>query len=260
MPKLLLGTPTVDGMAHIDWMRAVMDLIAAAPGMELDITLATPKGTLLDTARNALASMVLNDPSYDGVLFIDSDIQFAPETIGKLAAFGEPVTAVLCPAKHVDVDRFAKLVGRMPDPKVAFEASLRYVAEENLIFADHGGRRTLPHRGGFVQVSACGTGLMLVMRPALENIRERFPDLWVPSANSLYRGYGVQDDGGVLQCFSAYRAQDGYFVGEDVAFCMRWHQGCGGEIWALPTDRVAHIGAMRYSGALLTKLRAGDSG
>ena len=47
------------------------------------------------------------------------------------------------------------------------------------------------------------------------------------------------------------------YVGEDMAFCLRWVEGCGGEIWSVVTETILHVGTDRFVGRFLTKLEHG---
>ena len=51
--------------------------------------------------------------------------------------------------------------------------------------------------------------------------------------------------------------KNGIFVGEDIAFCKRWVEGCGGEIWSVVTETILHVGTDRFVGRFLTKLEHG---
>jgi hypothetical protein len=78
---------------------------------------------------------------------------------------------------------------------------------------------------GFVRVRYAGAGLMLIKREVLEQLKERFPQLWC-SINAEAQAYlGLSE--GVLQCFSSFQDSKGMFMGEDVSFCRRWIDGCG---------------------------------
>jgi hypothetical protein len=52
--------------------------------------------------------------------------------------------------------------------------------------------------------------------------------------------------------------ENGHYCGEDTAFCRRWVQGCGGEIWAVVTETITHVGQEIFAGHYLTKLQHGQ--
>ena len=65
--------------------------------------------------------------------------------------------------------------------------------------------------------------------------------------------------GGVLQCFDSIQGPDGLFPGEDIAFCRRWVEGCGGEIWSSVDEAIVHIGQENFVGQYLFKLQRGEA-
>ena len=52
--------------------------------------------------------------------------------------------------------------------------------------------------------------------------------------------------------FSPLEAPDGsMFESEDISFCRRWVESCGGEIWADIESRIMHYGMRGHSGRYL---------
>lgn len=62
---------------------------------------------------------------------------------------------------------------------------------------------------------------------------------------------------GVLQCFESMPDENGIYCGEDAAFCRRWVEGCGGEIWSVVTENILHVGQERFVGNFMAKLQHG---
>jgi hypothetical protein len=96
---------------------------------------------------------------------------------------------------------------------------------------------------------------MLIQRQVFEAIKQRYPELWAEDISDSYANFGLK--GGVLQCFESLVDQRGIYVGEDVSFCHRWREGCGGEIWSVVTETIVHKGADTFVGRYLTKLEHG---
>ena len=69
---------------------------------------------------------------------------------------------------------------------------------------------------------------------------------------SLLRDLGLE--GGLLQCFQPVQDANGLYVGEDIAFCQRWVEGCGGTLWASIDEPIIHIGQENFVGQYLHKL------
>ena len=41
---------------------------------------------------------------------------------------------------------------------------------------------------------------------------------------------------------------EGEYTTEDYAFCRRWRTLCGGDVWALPSEDIGHVGEYVYRG------------
>jgi hypothetical protein len=195
--------------------------------------------TNLDVTRNFYASLVLEKPQFSHLLFVDADMGFAPDLILKMIAFDKPVVGAVYPRRSFDLSRFHALAREIDDPKQAQWMAQAYVPPDDMI--DWSSRS-----GDFVRVKMLGAGVLLIRRDALVTMRERFPSLWVDPCGAFYRGFGLT--GGVLQCFSGHQSDNGIFASEDVAFCERWRDGCGGELWACISEEIRHTGRFTFAG------------
>ena len=48
------------------------------------------------------------------------------------------------------------------------------------------------------------------------------------------------------------------YASEDMAFCERWRELCGGEVWALVSRKIGHIGEMVFDTPYIEKLKGGQ--
>jgi hypothetical protein len=46
----------------------------------------------------------------------------------------------------------------------------------------------------------------------------------------------------------------GFTLSEDISFCRRWIEGCGGEIWVNVAHPVTHTGTYNYVGHFIEKM------
>lgn len=229
--KILIATPTYDNRVHITYMQSVMGLIQAFARTRPDVEFVflTVAGTIIERMRNAMATRVLLDRSFSHLLFVDSDMGFRPQLVEKMLAFDHPVVGCLYPQRVA--------------------GSKKFVHEDSIVPG-------IAATSDFIRVHLIGCGVMLVQRGALEKMRERISDLWVAaSPNSPYGAYSWCSSG-VLQCFSSVQQHEGFFLGEDAAFCARWAQACGGEIWACFTESLDHVGQFTARGSYADKMKA----
>ena len=259
--KILLGTPAHGGMVCLGYHESVLRTLATFrnefPGIQFENR--SIVCSVLPLARNILASMVLNDPSFTHLLFIDSDMGFSPSLIAKMIAQQKPVVGAVCPQKKFNYDWFHASAKTHPNPAVARILANDYVGGQGAIMTTPGpdGKRQTQMVEGFVRVSYAGTGIMLIHRSVFETMKEKFPELWVANPGERHKQFGLE--GGVLQCFDVVQGPDGLFPGEDLAFCRRWVDVCGGEIWSCIDEAIAHIGQENFVGQYLLKMQLGDA-
>jgi hypothetical protein len=259
--KILLGTPVHGGMVCLGYHETILRTLAffgkEYPGIRFETR--SIVASVLPFARNILASMTLNDPSFSHLLFVDSDMGFSPALIAKMIALGKPVVGCICPKKSFNYDWFHASAAHYDNPMVARLLANDYIGGQGAVIAQTGanGERSAQLVDGFVKVHYAGTGIMLVHRDVFAAIKARFPELWVANPGEKYRSFGLE--GGVLQCFDSVQGPDGLFPGEDIAFCRRWVEGCGGEIWSSVDEAIVHIGQENFVGQYLLKLQAGEA-
>jgi len=259
--KILLGTPAHGGMVCLGYHETVLRTLAAFredfPGIRFENR--SIVCSVLPLARNILASMALNDPSFTHLLFVDSDMGFSPSLIAKMIAFQKPVVGVVCPVKKFNYDWFHASNMVYSNPMIARLLANDYIGGQGAVITSTGpnGERQTQLVDGFVRVSYAGTGILLIHRNALETIKEKFPELWVEEPGERYRQFGLE--GGVLQCFESIQGPDGLFLGEDISFCHRWIDTCGGEIWSCVDEAIIHTGQENYIGQYSLKMQLGDS-
>ena len=217
--------------------------------------------SVLPFMRNLYASLVMQDESYTHLLFVDADMGFAPSLIERMLAADKPVVGAMAPHRRLDLAKFYALHGEIADPAVARLVAADYVNAGAIDFSGTGATGDSAHTanltidGPCIRVHKTGAGIMLIKRAVFGAIRERYPDLWCERIEDTYANFGLTS--GVLQCFEPMPDEHGLYGGEDSAFCRRWVEGCGGEIWSVVTETIVHVGIEKHVGNFLTKLQHG---
>ncbi|MER2606626.1 MAG: hypothetical protein ABTQ29_12390 [Siculibacillus sp.] len=258
--KILIATPAYRDQVMRGYHETVCELItlfaARFPFVEFEQKIIDVP--LLTTARNILASIVLDDPSFTHLLFIDADMAFSPMLVARMLAFRKPVIGAFYPEKKV---HWARLAAAMTPERTTVQARLiasSYVCGGNEISEIRSSGQVVTRVvDGFVRAHACGAGAMLIERQVFERLREVHPELWVEAPGEQIRAWGLER-GGLLQCFDGRLNEQGYHVSEDVAFCLRWTD-VGGEIWAAVDEAIVHSGSTRFQGHALIHLK-GEKG
>ena len=231
--RILVGTPTYNGQLTTPFATS---LLALAKALGDSMAWVTTSGTLIAFARNVLASRALEE-DYSHLLFIDSDVSFQPELVQRLIDFDEPVVGAVYPQRTIDPHRFFQQARARHDPNAAWATSLSFpLALET------------PHvaRGDFYRAVSVPAGLLLIQRQALETLKDAYPDLYRPAAQSYYQSQGLTN---VLQCFDPIYDPNGVAIGEDLSFCRRW-RAAGGELWTVFDDTVGHFGPFLFRARL----------
>ena len=227
--NLLIGTPTYNDQVTTQYMRSILGLLLHlnAPAEWTPV-----KSTIITAARNLFASQMLERP-YTHLLFVDSDMEFAPSAVARMLAFDKPLVACAYPMRHMDLGLIHQAARQIDDPEQAFAAALEYPV-----------KLLEPHVqvGGFFRAAHAPAGLMLIKREVFEQLREAYPELYCDAAGSDYPGVRR-----VLQCFQPLYNYKGEALGEDVSFCRRW-SALEGEIWVLLDEVVGHTGPYTFRG------------
>jgi hypothetical protein len=254
--KILVATLCSGGTVSVDHYRSVIEtiLVFKQELPELKFTVAHIATSMNSYARNAFASMVLNDPTFSHLLFISADMGFHPSLIVRMLAFGKPVVGCVLPETRFDYKRFHNSRLSVDNAQIARYLATDCIGGDRALVTTRGPDGEQPQLvDGFVRVDHASTGILLIRREALQLMKEKFPELWLDDSGSHYRDSGLK--GGVLQCFEGFQGPDGVFIRDDLAFCRRWTEGCGGEIWSCIDEPVSRAGEEPFLGHYLLKMK-----
>jgi hypothetical protein len=256
--KILIATPAYGDMVYTGYHESVAGLVSAfaraAPGIVFEQKVINVP--VLATARNILASMVIADPSYSHLLFVDADMAFSPSLIAKMLQSKRPFVASVYPEKLTHWKELGEELAkdRMPTMQARLVTSSYVCGKELWEEETASGKRVIRMVGGLCRIGLAGTGVMLIAREALVALQARFPELWVEHPAEEIRERGLET-GGLMRCFDTFVNEDGYLVGEDIAFCHRWRQ-TGGDIWVVMDEAIVHQGIARFMGHALIAMKS----
>ncbi len=161
---------------------------------------------------------------YDGIpdsthlLFIDSDMGFAPEVVLDMLTFNEPMVGALYNRKTLPVQWAASGLGEQ--------------------FSER--------RGDFMKVAGLGMGCFLIRRDAIDTMLKRFPEM--NDTRMKFHAAKEMIPDRIIRAFDGFDNPDDNTAGklsEDLAFCCRWRQ-CGGDVWAAIGHTIEHVGLYSY--------------
>jgi GT2 family glycosyltransferase len=240
-PFILIGTPCYGGLVAQGYMESVIQLMiyAAAQGFEMTLAM-NGHDSLITRSRNKLVATFLDMPQATHLMFIDADIVFRPEYVGRMLAFDQDVVAGMYPIKNIDWPLLKqRATAGMSEAQLA-EAGLNFVGTPCVDAARE-------ERDGFVTGTYAGTGFMLIKRAALKKMIAIYPETKYTLAHTYPKPKHQSDNQYALfECMIEPGSHA--YLSEDFAFCRRWRDA-GGKIWLDTQSRLTHIGVYRYEGA-----------
>lgn len=249
-PALMIGLPAYGGQVTTGFMESLLRLVEAARHNGIAMTLKIlGQESLIPRGRNTLVAEFLGRPELSHLLFIDADMGFEPQSILRMLAFGKPVTGVACPKKGIDWARVHAAATAGQPPEMLARLGLDFAL--NLIDEDVKADGQVPVTQGFVRVGKCGTGIMMIERRVFTALAQQFPEL---RYENDIAGYDNAHTRGNFWGFfdTLHHPVSRRYLSEDYAFCHRWVQGCGGEIWMDVESPIAHYGNYAYQGSFLS--------
>lgn len=203
--------------------------------------------SLVHWVRNEMAARAYQDcangniPGFDYILFIDDDIQVAPDALVRLLSHKKDIVSALCTKRA--------------DPPIP---TLRIFDEKTGDFV----QRLQWKQGGLIECDAAGTGMILISRHALDLIAEFYldcayetklfgstPEMMQLSAKRRERYANAPDErwrmnGLWFQTLPALNGCGEY--GEDISFCLKARM-CGLTIHCDTEVMPLHHGDYGYS-------------
>lgn len=227
-PSIFIAMPCYDSV-KINTMLSIFQLINKLGQSKVEVGINTMKSPLIHQARNYLTSVFLTT-EYTHLLFIDSDVEFAPEAGLRMLVADKDIITTPYRVKDERIDQ-PRYTVKFSDPKVV---------------------PILP--GGLVEIEAGPTGLMLIHRRVFEKIIKNRPDLKIKnSANQALKE--TENSHSNYYNFFDFAFEDGYTYGEDVSFCKLARKE-GFKLYANTSSITAHRGEYAWVGKFGDSLKS----
>jgi hypothetical protein len=219
-PIIFVATP-VHSECSIHYTQALLKFQQACMSNGIMVSFSLLKSSLVTQGRNLCVSnfMEAAEP-YTHFLFIDSDIEFKPETIFSMIEADKDVIAAPYPLKSID---WNKIHVRVKD-------KIETMSPELLA------------KMGFI-----------IKRNVFEKMIKAYPDLKIEQPTMIN---GKEDTRPYYYNFFDTYHEPGTkrYYGEDFGFCKRWTQ-IGGKCYLYVLDDIVHIGEYRYEGNLMVDMQ-----
>lgn len=171
-----------------------------------------PMNIYIDRARNTCVKR-FKGSDCDVLVFIDSDVGFDPDALGRIVGYGKDVCGGLYPLKQDNLQ---------------FPGELYFDPQNNC----------KEESTGLVTMKMVPTGMLAIRRSVFERMDEHY-DFPV-------------DHEGIREYFKTGMVdypEDNTWFGEDVVFCKRW-RAMGGELFVDPNINFTHTGTKSWKGNL----------
>ena len=214
--SIFIALPAYDFKVSLKLAVSLARFTQAAPQHGISVQLGSICGcSVVSRARNLLAQDML-ESTCDYLLFIDSDINFEPDDILRLMAWGS-------------------------DPKKGIVAAVPRTRSEDKVYIttlDYDENNDLTMNGmGLVRAKRVATAFMLVRREVFVTMTAANPD---------WKYYDKRSERTIPCLFDFQLTEEGY-IGEDFLFCDRARE-LGFEVWIDPSITLGHMGIQEYVG------------
>lgn len=248
--NVIIGLPSHRGTVVMQTLISLMKLQQALIKYNIETSFMNMDYAEVSHSRNAIANNVYKTKDVTHLLFIDDDMSFEPDIILELIRSDKPIAGAICPKRNIDLEKFFEIaaMGGSYEHACAEAATFvtRFITNTTVNIVD-----------GWIPMSGIGMGVTIIQRRVLDEMVEKgvVPDRWL-SDEEPYAGTGI----------SPYRY--GFFdaiyddnvramLSEDLSFCHRWREMCGGEVWGNANYEIGHVGPMVFKGRYMDRLKTG---
>jgi len=242
MVKLFLSTPCYGGQCLQKYATSVIKLQIELIKNGIQLMLDTTENeSLVHRARNVAVGRFMQKTDADVFMFIDADVEFAPDAVIRLVKSDHDVSVAVYPKKVVMWDQVKNAVENGDERNMAMLSS-------SLVANIGAAKRTIEN--GFVELLDGPTGFMAIKRRAFEKLEKKFPEL---NCKNDHQNRDFDDYCAVFDCMIDPDSRR--YLSEDYAFCRRWQQ-CDGKIFADINTTLGHVGNLPFIGCLNDRLKA----
>jgi hypothetical protein len=210
--SILFATPAYGGEVKLGYDRGCKALAAELTACGFQFAwLDTENESLITRGRNTMVAQ-FRRTEFEYLMWIDSDIEFTADDVGKLLAMNADVAAGCY---------------RMKKP------GSKYAAWVNGALIDDLDKFKEP-----VAVDYAGTGFMMIHRRVFDKLE--------PHVTPLWEGQVGECHGFFSQKLISHEDSGRYIeLPEDYSFCLRWRD-IGGKVMMDPSVRLIHHGSFAY--------------
>jgi len=244
-PKIMIASPAYGDVFYTPYVSSMFKLTRLLQKNGWSFAFNCIAYSEISESRNFLLTHWFDKTDASHILFVDADMGFPPELIADMIALEKPIVGAVYPKRTLDMKRVAELIGAGEEPARAMSKA------QDFVLRPLRAARAKPPRPGFIEVEACGAGILLIQRACIETMVKTLPeisDVKAKTASPLAKNLDR-----LIRAFDAIYV-DGLRLSEDFSFCHRWRHGCKGEVWANIAHEIVHTGLQQFRGSYADKL------
>ena len=246
--SIMVCTP-VHSEVSIHYTQALLEFQKVCMLKNIFVSFTLLKSSLVTQGRNLSVASFLNaEHKYTHLLFIDSDINFSPESIFEMLEIDKEVIAIPYPMKTINWEKLNRLSKELKYKNSTELSTLGFtypikVADTSNIIVD---------KKNVMEVTHAPTGCMLIKRQVFDKMIEKYPHLEIhqptilngeeTKTNNLYNFFDTFHD-----------LESKKYYGEDFGFCQKWRD-IGGKCYCYIGRFITHVGEYQYSGRFRDEL------
>lgn len=246
--RILIATPSYDAQVHTGYAISLVKTYAYfQKSSQVDIVHQFRLNDCsIPRARNHFAAYFLSDPTLTHLLFIDADINWAAEDVGKLINSNKPIIAATFPKKKYLWEKLRSKEMRelVMNDKLSASEFQRLIKAGLVDYAINFGE-SREMKNNIIEVKHVATAFMLLERQVLEKMCSAYPERKIDNFKEL--------PSHVAKYFYSFFEQenvDGEYLSSDYSFCRLWEK-MGGKIYADLSITLLHHGSEDFTGNIL---------
>lgn len=224
MANLLIFVPAYGHMVSSATFESIVHLLPALMSKGIGGGVSVLSYPEISESRNIALTGFYDTPQCQDathILFVDADMGFSPQVVLDMLLVDKPMVGAIYRQKNPNVVSWA--ASGLPGPNAV-------------------------KMGDFMKVAGLGMGCFLIRRDVVTTMIEKMPEL-VDTRIALHPAKDMlQAKGRIFRFFDPIDNPNSGRMSEDLAFCYRWREVCGGEIWAAVNHDIHHFGQYDYVG------------
>ena len=245
--SIFVATPC-HSECSIHYTQSLLKFQQVCLGQGILVSFTLLKSSLVTQGRNLCVSNFLEECDkhpYTHFLFIDSDVEFKPETIFKMIEKDVDVIAAPYPMKTIDWNKVEKR--KQPNMTGEQLSRLGFIWPIKIE-----GSNQIKVKEGVAEVSHAPTGCMLINKNVFHRMIKAYPNLEIKQP-TIINGEEVPRPY-FYNFFDTYHEPETKrYYGEDFGFCKRW-TAIGGKCHLYVLDEISHVGEYQFKGKLIDDL------